>query len=480
MNFASVLFLLGKLIQIEGALFIAPAVVSLFYCEKQGLVYFIAAISCAVLGWLITLHRVKEQNYYAKEGFIAVALGWIVMSVAGCLPFVFTGEIPSFTDAFFETVSGFTTTGSSILSDVEKLSHCSLFWRSFTHWIGGMGVFVFMLAVLPMTGAQNMHLLRSESPGPDVGKLVPKLKDSAKILYIIYFGMTVIEIVLLLITGMPLFDSITLSFGTAGTGGFGIRNTSIADYTYIQQLIFSIFMILFGINFNFYFFILIRHSIKEALKIEEVRVYLGLIAVSTAAIMYNARHMFESLSDGFIKSLFQVGSIITTTGFSTADFNEWPALSKTILVCLMFVGACAGSTGGGFKISRVIIMIKSYLRELMHFIHPRLLKNVYMDGRKVKDETVNGVEVYLLSYVLVLIVSVIVISLDGFDFETNFTAVMATLNNIGPGLAVVGPTGNFSGFSILSKYVLSFDMLAGRLELYPMLLLFAPGTWRKK
>ncbi|MBQ9606357.1 MAG: TrkH family potassium uptake protein, partial [Lachnospiraceae bacterium] len=395
-------------------------------------------------------------------------------------PFVLTGEIPHFTDALFETVSGFTTTGSSILSDVESLSHCSLFWRSLTHWIGGMGVFVFILAILPKTGAQNMHLLRSESPGPDVGKLVPKLGDSAKILYIIYFAMTVLQIIILLIARMPLFDAVTLTFGTAGTGGFGIRNTSIAEYTYIQQLIISIFMILFGVNFNFYFFIIIRHSLKEAFKMDEVRTYLAIIALSTAAIMINAKNMFESVSDGFIQSFFQVSSIITTTGYSTADFNEWPALSKVILVSLMFIGACAGSTGGGFKVSRLIIMAKAYIRELMHFIHPRLVRNIYMDDRKIKDETVSGVMVYLVSYVLVLMVSLLVISLDGFDFETNFTAVMATLNNIGPGLSHVGPAGNFKDFSILSKYILSFDMLAGRLELYPMLLLFSPGTWRKK
>lgn len=480
MNFASILFILGKLIELEGALFIAPAVVSLFYREKQGVVYFLAAIICALSGRLINIRKPKKQNYYAKEGFIAVSLGWIVMSVVGCLPFYITGEIPSFTDAFFETVSGFTTTGSSILQDVEHLSHSSLFWRSFTHWIGGMGVFVFMLAVLPMTGAQNMHLMRSESPGPDVGKLVPKLGDSAKILYMIYFGMTIIQMAVLLLSGMSLFDSITLTFGTAGTGGFGIKNTSIAGYTYIQQLIISIFMILFGINFNFYFFILIRRSIKEALNMDEVKTYLAIVIASTVLIMINAWKMFDGLSDAFIKAFFQVGSIITTTGYSTADFDGWPALSKMILVCLMFVGACAGSTGGGFKVSRLIIMLKAYLRELMHFIHPRLVRNVYMDGRKVKDATVSGVMVYLVSYVLVLLVSLLVISIDGFDFTTNFTAVMATLNNIGPGLSIVGPAGNFDGFSTISKYVLSFDMLAGRLELYPMLLLFAPGTWRKK
>ena len=478
MNFASIIYILGKLLEIEGVLFLAPAFVSLFYREWQGFIYFAAAAICTVLGRLMFIKKLDLKTYYAREGFIVVALGWIIMSVFGCLPFVVTAEIPSFTDALFETVSGFTTTGSSILNDVESLSHCSLFWRSFTHWIGGMGVFVFMLAILPMTGAQNMHLMRSESPGPDVGKLVPKLGESAKILYTIYFGMTVLEIIILLFSGMPLFDSVTLSFGTAGTGGFGIKNSSIADYTYAQQLIITIFMVLFGINFNFYFFIFIRRSIRTAFNMDEVRVYLGVVAASTAAIMINSWHMFEGLSDAFIKSFFQVASIITTTGYGTADFNAWPSFSKMILVGLMFVGACAGSTGGGFKISRIIIMAKSYMRELRHFIHPRLVKNIYIDGRKVKDETVQGVKVYLVSYVIVLIVSVLLISLDNFDFETNFTAVMATLNNIGPGLSMVGPTGNYSAFSVFSKYILTFDMLAGRLELYPLLIFINPGTWR--
>ena len=481
MNYPMIWRILGHMILFEAA-FMSPSLfVAAVYREKSVVWLLVSMLVCIVIGLLLTrLIKAKEKRIYAREGSVICALVWVLYSILGALPFRLSGYIPNMIDAVFETASGFTTTGASILNDVEALPHWLLFWRSFTHWVGGMGVFVFMLAVLPMTGAQNMHLMRSESPGPDVGKLVPKLGDSAKILYTIYFGMTVLQIIILLISGMPLFDSITLTFGTAGTGGFGIYNTSIAGYTYIQQLIISIFMVLFGINFNFYFFIIIRRSIKEAINMDEVKTYLAIIAASTALIMWNARNMFESIEDGFIKSFFQVSSIITTTGYSTADFDRWPALSKTILVCLMFIGACAGSTGGGFKISRLIIMAKSYVRELRHFIHPRLVKNLYMDGRKVKDATVSGVKVYLVSYVLVLIVSMIIISLDGFDFETNFTAVMATLNNIGPGLSVVGPAGNFDGFSIVSKYVLSFDMLAGRLELYPMLLLFAPGTWRKR
>ncbi|MCR5746810.1 MAG: TrkH family potassium uptake protein [Lachnospiraceae bacterium] len=473
MNVASIAYILGKLLEVEGLLFLMPSFVALIYREKQGFVYLIMAVICFLTGFIVTKRKPEQQNYYAKEGFIAVAFGWIIMSVAGCLPFVITGEIPAFIDAFFETVSGFTTTGSSILTDVEKLSKCSLFWRSFTHWIGGMGVFVFMLAILPMTGAQNMHLMRSESPGPDVGKLVPRLKDSAKILYVIYFGMTLLQIALLIITGMPVFDSFAVAFGTAGTGGFGVLNSSIADYSFIQQLIVGIFMVLFGVNFNFYFFILIRKSFKEAFAMDEVKTYLAIIAVATVTIMINA-------GESFINAFFQVGSIITTTGFSTADFNAWPALSKTILLLLMIIGACAGSTGGGFKVSRVIILIKTYTRELRHFIHPRLVKNIYLDKRTVKEETVDGVKVYLGAYMIVLMVSVLLISINGFDTETNITSVLATLNNIGPGLSMVGPTGNYSEFSAFSKLVFSFDMLAGRLELYPMLLLFAPDTWRRR
>ncbi len=480
MNIKSIALILGRLLEVEGLLLLAPALVSVIYREKNGSVYFILGLICFVIGFLSSRIKLKKQVFYAKEGFVMVSLGWILMSLVGCLPFVLTGEIPSFIDAFFETVSGFTTTGSSILTDVEALSKCSLFWRSFTHWIGGMGVFVFMLAVLPMTGAQNLHLMKSESPGPEVGKLVPKLRDSAKILYVIYFAITVLEIIILLITGMHPFDAFTLSFGTAGTGGFGVLNSSIASYTYLQQLIIAIFMMLFGINFNFYFFIFLRKSIKEALHMDEVRVYIGVICVSVAVIMINARHMFTDLPDAFIKSFFQVCSIITTTGFGTTDFDQWPALSKTVILILMFLGACAGSTGGGFKVSRVIIALRTHVRQLKSFIHPRLVQNIYMDGRKVKEETVNGVKVYTVTYIIIIVISLLFVSLDGFDFETNFTAVAATLNNIGPGFSKIGPTSNFSCFSPLVKCVLCFDMLAGRLELYPMLILFAPSTWRRR
>ncbi len=480
MNHASIIYILGKILQVEAVIMLLPLMVSVIYREDDFFAFLIVIITAGVAGTLISLKKPGKTTFYAREGFVMVALGWIVMSVMGALPFVINGDIPDFTDAFFETVSGFTTTGSSILSDVEALSHASLFWRSLTHWIGGMGVFVFMLAVLPMTGAQNMHLMRSESPGPEVGKLVPKLKNTAKILYEIYFAITLLMFIILLITGMGVFDAATVAFGTAGTGGFAIKNSSIAGYSVLQQVIISVFMILFGVNFNFFYFLTFGKSIKEAFKMEEVGWYLVIIAASVATIMINARQAFTSVFDGFVKSFFQVASIITTTGFATADFDTWPSLSKTVLVILMFIGACAGSTGGGIKVSRIIIMCKSFHKELAHFIHPRLVKNVHMNKKALKDETVDGVKIYLGAYLIIFTVSVLVISIENEDLITSFTSVAATMNNIGPGLSKVGPSCNFGFMSPLSKYVLMFDMLAGRLELYPMLLLFAPTTWRNK
>ncbi|MBO4374078.1 MAG: TrkH family potassium uptake protein [Lachnospiraceae bacterium] len=480
MNHSSIIYILGKLLQIEALIMLLPLFVSLIYREDDFLPFLITIALTGAVGTAISFKKPGKASFYAREGFVMVALGWIVMSVMGAVPFVLNGDIPNFTDAFFETVSGFTTTGSSILSDVESLSHASQFWRSLTHWIGGMGVFVFMLAVMPMAGAQNMHLMRSESPGPEVGKLVPRLKDTAKILYRLYFALTVLMFIILLITGMDGFDAVTVTFGTAGTGGFAIRNDSIASYSSLQQIIISVFMILFGFNFNFFYFLTFGKSLFDALKMEEIRVYLLIIAGSVVVIMINARACFESLFDAFRKSLFQVASIITTTGFATADFDLWPTLSKTVLVMLMFIGACAGSTGGGFKVSRVIILFKAFQKELEHFIHPRMVRNVHMNGRALKEETVDGVKVYLGAYIIIFVVSVLIVGYENHDLITNFTAVAATMNNIGPGLSMVGPTCNFAFFSPVSKYVLMFDMLAGRLELYPMLLLFAPTTWRSK
>ena len=417
--------------------------------------------------------------FYAKEGFVTVALSWIILSVMGALPFVINEEIPNFTDALFEIISGFTTTGASILSDVEALSHCSLIWRSFSHWIGGMGVLVFILAILPLAGGgHSMHLLRAESPGPSVGKLVPRLRSTAMILYGIYFFMTVIELIILLIAKMPLFDAICTAFGTAGTGGFGIKNDSMTSYSTLIQGIGTVFLILFGVNFNVYYLFLIKKP-KEALKCEELRYYLGIIGFAILFITINIRGLFPSIFKAFHHAAFQVGSIITTTGFATEDFNIWPQASKTLLVIIMFIGACAGSTGGGIKVSRFALLLKTVGKELSHLIHPRSIKIIKFEGKKVEHDVIRSVNVFLITYVLIFAFSVLAICIDGLDLTTNFTAVAATLNNIGPGLELVGPTQNFSVFSSFSKYILMFDMLAGRLELFPMLILFTPATWKK-
>ena len=381
-------------------------------------------------------------------------------------------------DALFETVSGFTTTGSSILSDVEALSHCALFWRSFTHWIGGMGVLVFLLAVIPLSGGSHINLMRAESPGPSVGKLVPKIKYTAQILYVIYLGMTVVEIILLLISRMPVFDAITLSFGTAGTGGCGIKGDSIASYTALQQWIITIFMILFGVNFNAYYLILFR-KFKKALQMEEVKAYFGIIFVSTAIITGSLVMGNMQFADALRHAAFQVGSIITTTGYATINFDAWSQTCRTILVLLMFVGACAGSTGGGMKVSRFIVMVKTMTKELNSYIHPKSVKKIKMDGKPIEHEVVRSINVYLITFMIIFVVSVFAISFEGHDLVTNFTAVAATINNIGPGLSMVGPDCNFGFFSDFSKLVIIFDMLAGRLELFPLLILFHPAIWKE-
>lgn len=409
---------------------------------------------------------------------MATALSWIFLSFFGALPFWISGEIPSLIDALFETVSGFTTTGSSILSDVEALSHCALFWRSFTHWIGGMGVLVFLLAVIPLSGGSHINLMRAESPGPSVGKLVPKIKYTAQILYVIYLGMTVVEIILLLISRMPVFDAITLSFGTAGTGGFGIKGDSIASYTALQQWIITIFMILFGVNFNAYYLILFR-KFKKALQMEEVKAYFGIIFVSTAIITGSLVMGNMQFADALRHAVFQVGSIITTTGYATINFDAWSQTCRTILVLLMFVGACAGSTGGGMKVSRFIVMVKTMTKELNSYIHPKSVKKIKMDGKPIEHEVVRSINVYLITFMIIFVVSVFAISFEGHDLVTNFTAVAATINNIGPGLSMVGPDCNFGFFSDFSKLVIIFDMLAGRLELFPLLILFHPAIWKE-
>lgn len=396
----------------------------------------------------------------------------------GGLPFLFSGCITNPIDALFETVSGFTTTGASILPSVEELPKSILFWRSFTHWIGGMGVLVFLLTLLPMTGGFHMNIMKAESPGPSVSRLLPKVRSTAKILYGIYIGMTILEIVLLLIGRMPLFDALTLSFGTAGTGGFGIRNDSVASYSVYHQVVITIFMILFGINFNAYFFILLGKA-KQAFQIEEVKGYLLIIGAAILVITVNIWHLYENVAVAFQQAAFQVASIITTTGYATTNFDLWPQVSRTILVMLMFVGACAGSTGGGIKVSRFLILVKTVRKELLQYAHPKSVKKIKMDGKSIEHEVVRSTNVFMITYVLIFAFSVLLLAFDNLDLVTNFTAVAATLNNIGPGLELVGPSANFSIFSNGDKLVLIFDMLAGRLELFPLLLLFTRDTWRK-
>ena len=478
MNYSIILYIIGWILNVQAALMILPCVTALIYGEKSGWAFVITMVISLIVGLPLVIKKPKNRVFYLREGYVSTALSWIILSIFGSLPFVISGHIPNPVDALFETVSGFTTTGASILADVEALPHCLLIWRSFTHWIGGMGVLVFLLTLIPMTGGSHMNLMKAESPGPSVSRLLPKVKSTAKILYSIYIAMTLIQMVFLLVGKMPLFDTITLTFGTAGTGGFGIKNDSIASYTSYQQTVITVFMILFGINFNAYFFIVMK-QFKQAFEIEEVKAYLGIILLSTLFIACNTLHLFDNFGQALHHAAFQVGSIITTTGYATTDFNLWPGASKIILVILMFIGACAGSTGGGIKVSRFIIMFKTVSKELKLLLHPRSVKKIQIDGRPVEHETVRSTNVFLIVYIMIFAISVFLVSLDNFDLTTTFTAIAATLNNIGPGLEMVGPTGNFSQFSNMSKLVIIFDMLAGRLELFPLLLLFVPNTWKK-
>ena len=471
------IYILGKVLLLEGALMLLPIGCGSFYGEKELIVYAILAAAYMLAGFLISLKKPKNMTVFIKDGCVATALSWLVLSIAGCIPFILTGEIPSFTDAMFETASGFTTTGASILNNVEGLSHTSLLWRSLTHWIGGMGVLVFLLAVVPMTGGSNMNLMRAESPGPTVGKIVPKVRSTAKMLYYIYLAITVIEIIILYACGMPFFDSVCSAFGTAGTGGFGIKNDSFTSYAPHLQWIVAVFMLLFGANFNFYYYITTRQGAK-ALKMSEVKVYLAVAAVATAIISVSIYGMYGSIEASVRHALFQVATCMTTTGFATTDFDLWPALAKFVLVALMFIGACASSTGGGIKISRFQIMFKSIKRELESYIHPRTVKKIHLDGKSVETDVERSVALYFFIYLIVFVTSMLIVALEGHDLETVFTSVTATLNNIGPGLSLVGPTRNYSFFSDLSKWVLIFDMLAGRLELIPILVFLNPFTYK--
>lgn len=481
MNRRFVFRLLGKMFMVTSALMVLPLIVSLVYGEDCYTSFLLSmGISLAVGFPLMVFNKTENRVIYAKEGFVVVALLWICMSAVGALPFVLSGEIPSYVDAFFETVSGFTTTGASILTNVEALSKGLLFWRSFTHWVGGMGVLVFIMAILPASNDRSIHILRAEAPGPIVGKLAPKMRDTAIILYLIYVVLTVIEFVMLLLGGMSVFDSLVHTFGTAGTGGFGIKNDSISSYSPYLQWVITVFMMIFGVNFNLYYLILIK-KIKNIFKSEELWVYVGISVVCTAVIAINISGMYDSFSETLRASSFQVASIITTTGYSTADFNLWPELSKTVLLILMFMGSCAGSTAGGFKISRVILLFKMIKREVRVLIHPRAVSVVRFEGKKVEEPVMKSLSAYFSIYVFCFVSIFILISLDGnFDILTNFSAAASCFNNIGPGLGSVGPALNYSDYSVFSKIVLSVAMLLGRLEIYPVLFFMSRAAWSKK
>ena len=478
MNRSMIFYILGWVLKIEAVLMLLPCLVAVIYQEKAGFSFLIVVLLCTAAGLLLSYRKPGSMVFYLKEGCIATALSWIVMSLFGCLPFVLSGSILSFTDALFETISGFTTTGATILTDVEILPRSILFWRSFTHWIGGMGVLVFLLAIVPMSGGSNMNLMKAESPGPSVGKLVPKVRYTARILYYIYIGMTITQIVLMILGGAPVFDAITISFGTAGTGGFGIRNDSIAGYSpYIQWLV-AVFMALFGVNFNAYYFMLYRKW-KKAFSMEEVRYYFLIMFGVTAVIAFNVWQAGIGSGHTVRDAFFQVSSLMTSTGYSTVDYDVWPVTSKTLLVLTMFVGACAGSTGGGIKVSRFVILLKTMKKEMNSYMYPKSIRKIRMEGKPVEHEVVRAVNVFFITFMILLAGSVMLVSFDGKDMVSNFTGVLACLNNIGPGMEMAGPTENFSDFSVLSKYVLMFDMLAGRLELFPLLLLFHPTAWKQ-
>ena len=477
MNTSMIRFILGNILRLQSLFLLLPSITAVIYKENTFIPYITVAFSCFILGTVMTWNKPEDHVFYLKEGCVATALSWIVLSLSGAFPFVLTGEIPHFVDALFETVSGFTTTGSSILSNVEALSYSSLIWRSFSHWVGGMGVLVFLLAIIPMSGGSNINLMKAESPGPSVGKLVPKIRSTARILYLIYIGMSIIMFLLLLLGKMPVFDALATTFGTAGTGGFGIKNDSIASYSPYIQWVVTIFMLLFGVNFNAYYLILF-HDIKKAFKMEEVKWYFTIIFLSVFVIFTDLMQFYPSLKDAARDSFFQVASIITTTGFATADFNLWSATSKSTLVLLMFIGACAGSTGGGLKVSRLMILIKTIFKELTSYTHPKSIVKIKMDDKPIEHEVVRSANVYFITYMIIFVVSVFCLTFENKDLITIFTAVAATFNNIGPGLEMVGPTANFAHFSDFSKLIMIFDMLAGRLELFPLLMLFHPELWK--
>ncbi len=484
MNFKMIGRFVAQILLIESVFMIPAAIISFYYKEMDalhGFLYTILGLS-AIMTVLFIVCRGAKSAFYAREGFICVGLSWILLSLMGCLPFVISGEIPNFIDALFETVSGFTTTGSSILTDVEAMSRGLLYWRSFTHWLGGMGVLVFLLALAPFSSDREngftMHLLRAESPGPDVGKIAPKMKKTARMLYLIYVGLTVIDFIFL-IFDMPLFDAVCTALGTAGTGGFGIKADSLASYSPYIQTVTAVFMAIFGINFACYYLILIG-KVKNVFKDEELRAYLGLMIVSIALIAINLRNYYGGFLETLRHAAFQVSSIMTTTGFATTDFNLWPSFSKALILILMVFGACAGSTAGGLKIGRALLIIKSLGRNIKQIVRPRQVLTVRNNKNVVDERIVSNANAYLAAYVLILLVSFLLVSIDNFSVETNMSAVLSCFNNIGPALGNAGPMGGFADFSYLSKIVLIFDMLAGRLEIFPMIVLFSPSIWKQK
>ncbi len=480
MNYRMVFYTVGRILLVEAALLTFPAIGAVLYNENTLISFALTIAALTIVGLPAIRKKPENTAIYAKDGYVIVALTWILMSLFGAMPFYFSGYIPNFIDAFFETVSGFTTTGSTILRNVEVLPKSLLFWRSFTHWIGGMGILVFVIAILPKTESSSMHVMRAEVPGPTVGKLVSKLRASARILYGIYCVMTLIQVILLFAGGMPLFDSLVNSFATAGTGGFAVLNNSIEGYNSIySEMVITVFMLLFGVNFNIYYMFIVKHG-KQAIKNEELRYYFGIILGSIILIAVCLANTKYSIGDSIRYAVFQVASIITTTGFTTVNFDTWPIFTKIILIFLMFIGACAGSTGGGIKVSRLMILIKSGLRDIKKAINPRSIETVKVDKHTVEEPVVKSVSVFFATYMILIAISTLIVSIDGRDLVTTFTSVLACISNIGPGLGAVGPYGNFADFSVMSKLVLSFDMLAGRLELIPMLMLFSPYAWARK
>ena len=480
MNYRMTVYILGKMLGVEGLVLFIPMIVALIYREDSFIYFPITSVILIVIYLIFGRKKPKNTNIYMKDGLVIVAAAWLLWSIFGALPFFLSGSIPNYVDALFETVSGFTTTGSTILENVEGLSYGMNFWRCLTHWIGGMGVLVFVMMLTSLDDENSMHLMRAEVPGPEADKLVPKARDTARILYTMYFILTAAEVIFLMFGGMSFYDALLHSFSTAGTGGFSNRNASVAYYdsAYIDGVI-TVFMILFGVNFNLYFFLRLKNW-KDALKNEELHAYLGIIVTATALISINILGIYGNIAHAFRYASFQVASVITTTGFCTADFNLWPEFSKAILLSIMVIGACAGSTGGGMKVSRVLILLKSVKQEVKRMLHPKAVTIVKVNGKKIGNDTMRGVYIYFICYIFIMIGSILLVSINNFDFATTFSSVLTTLNNVGPGISQVGPVENFHAFSGLSKLVFCFDMLVGRLEIFPYLLLLSPGLWKRK